>query len=1039
MLGWITSKTESLAQKFVREKIKGNTAYAGLKWNFLERKFIRFASSPLKSVFVMLTAALLLVCTGFFSEEPVKQYLSAYTPFRRSVFEWQTTILSGQLTIIGIVYPLVIGLVSVVFQKKADRKIAQKAYQLYSGFMLAGLSGLFLSAFILIGTIVRVLFGDYLYGIVCLISEAWLFINILLSVWFFIVSLEILDDAKRLAVIQRYITSEIAEKFVFNKISGRLRLYPVYPEKKFSNIEIKTFDPSEDCVPVYMDLSKNDILSVYHRPFRMILNIVNFFLKRKGVYAAIITSEYFMSRSESEKKVAFFVRNISPDGFITTLLKRCFYKADISSETDTVNVIIQFFMADIYSSLHESDVIGFDHASDSLIENFTSLCDAYDFIENGVTKNFLQLKTELFEFDTPTAFSNEIDSASGKAMNMIADSERFFEICLWYGIRIMNNRKSFTPDELDIYMGITRSHWYTLTAWNKKNQPLSNATVSERYERLIRTFSSVWEKHHYTARYRFHNAANAELYFMFCKNQLQDLPVMVIDAVQTRDRVTVDAAVDLLNRWQHSMEIDDFGERYSYKGQLYSPGLFLKEKLNCITDQNRFSLALINALTDMRICVSLYLTSRMNVQDKFITHYVRLILQGQLTDRTGGYETRTEKVDDAGQLIKFLIRICLWTWSEKMEWGAWLNQLSRRMSDYDKPAMVSGRSYSGVMDSGFADMVPAWVQLLLMVSGKASRANYEILQALENDYFTYREKQRILRVLTEIHSEIDKTACSRHLEEDHAADAKEYLRSVLSEYIDMFQNDLTVQLHEAVIDKARLSLTAQKTTESLFKRLYNLIPFSLFTKISALRSDDGEFMPMKSVIETDKESYAEGIDDTYVIDEGNIPADCMADRIKRGIIRKLFDSTPSRIINIEDFSVIIDYIKSSPDMAGKVLLIMSRDIFEQYNRLIFERPDFRSFLKSNRDGSKTVSTEYGICTLFFMQYVNKPFTLVVDEDYFTSLSLREYDDGSVVDVTSENVAGASSRLNLILDFEVGVTFKGDVGLRMEHPLSKKTV
>mgnify|MGYP004710717801 CR=1 FL=1 len=256
MIGWITNKTESLAKRFVKERIITNSAYATMKWNFLERNILRFSSSPLKSVCLMIVGALLIICAGYFLESPVKQYLSAYTPYRRSVFEWQTTILSGQLTIIGIVYPLVIGLVSIVFQKKTDRKIAQKAYQLYSGFMLAGLSGLFLSAFVLIGTIVRVTFGDYLYGIVCLISEAWLFINVFLSVWFFIVSLEILDDTKRQSIVRRYIAFNIMQPYVDSKISARLRLYPVYPEMSFSNIDVKLTDHSAGYIPVAGDFFK---------------------------------------------------------------------------------------------------------------------------------------------------------------------------------------------------------------------------------------------------------------------------------------------------------------------------------------------------------------------------------------------------------------------------------------------------------------------------------------------------------------------------------------------------------------------------------------------------------------------------------------------------------------------------------------------------------------------------------------------------------------------------------------------------------------
>lgn len=1040
MLGWITNKTESLAKRFVRERITSNPAYAIMKWDFLERNILRLSSSPLKSVCLMIVSALLIVCVGYFLESPIKQYLSAYTPYRRSVFEWQTTILSGQLTIIGIVYPLVIGLVSIVFQKKTDRKIAQKAYQLYSGFMLAGLSGLFLSAFVLIGTIVRVTFGDYLYGIVCLISEAWLFINVFLSVWFFIVSLEILDDAKRQSIIKRYIAFNIMQPYVNSKISARLRLYPVYPEVNLSNIEVKLTDHSDGYKPITGDFLRRDIVSLHHRPFIFLLKIINFLLKKKGIYAAIVIANDYFYSGENENKIILSVRNLDPDSFMVGLLKRCFYKADVWRRNDTVNVIMQALTADTFACMQESDLNAFDNASDSLIDNFTGLCDLYYFNDGGVANNFLLITTETFELSVQRSFSNEIYSISNRAVNMIAESERYFELCLWSGLRILNNRQHLTRDELDICMDISRSHWTTLTAWNKNSQPLASATLRGRYDRLIRSFASVWEQYQHAANHRFKNELSAELYFYFCKTQLQNLPLMVIDAVSTRDPVTVDAAVDLLNRWQHSMDIDaDVIERYSYQGQLFSPGLFITKNLNCIKDSDWFRMALVNALIDMRVCLSLYLTSRMKQPDAFITHYVKIILQGQLTDQTGGYETRSEKIDGAGQLIKFLIRICLWTWTEKMDHRAWLNQLAQRMSDYDRPDMVSGRTYSGVADRGFTYMMKGWVQILLTVSEKGSRVSHEIAQAIKDDHLTYREKKRIIEVLSAILSETDKSEEALHLDKSVFQSTKNNLLTVVREHIEMLQTSLAIHLHEAVIDTARLSLTARKTTEIVRQRLNGVIPLSLFKITSAVKDNTGSFIKRKVILNTDKESYAEGLDPVHVINEGDVQAECVTKDVQAVILSKLLQCDSSKKMPIEDFSMMIDYIKSSPEMAGKNLLVMSRDVFQNYNNLIFELPDLRTYVKSNRDGSRTVITEFGTCRLFFMPWVNQPVTLVVADDYFSALSLKEYEGGNLVNVTSENVRSESDRFDLILNYEVSVTFKGEVDLRMVHCLNKETV
>lgn len=1038
MLGWVTNKTEYLAKKFVQTKILQNSIYAHLKWNPLERLIIRLSSTPVISAFCLLCAALVMLIAGFLLKFPIREYLSSFFPYRHSVLEWQTTILSGQLTIIGIVYPLVIGLVSVVFQKKSDRKVAQSAYQRYSGFMLAGLSGLFLSAFILLSVPVRMIFGDYLYGIACLTSAAWLTINILLSVWFFIVSLEVLDDDKRQAVVKRYISFGIVRNHVNEKVAASLRLNPVYPQTIFSNLEIKLVDNSVENQHVSGKFLKTDVLSLYHRPFRLALRLINKQMIKNGSVGHLTVGNNYISGDEVDKKVLFGLRNIDSESYPVRLLKKCFYKVKDRRSLSTSNTIMQPLTADIYSCLRDSDINGFDDASGVLIDNFTTLCELYYFQNNDAPDNFLLLKSELFEISIQDAFSNEIYSISAKAMDKIAESERFFELCLWTGLRILNNRKLLTTAELGIYMGITRSFWSTLTIWYTQNQPLSSVTLRTRYDRLLRTFTSIWERHQDVVSSRFCNADDAELFDFFCKAQLQDISVMVIEAIQTRDRVTTDMAVDLLNRWQHSMNIDSHTiEKYSYQGQLFSPGIFIIKHMNCITDRDWFSIACMNALIDMRICVSLYLTSRMKAQDKFITHFVRLILQGDLTDQTGGLETKSEKIDDGGELIKSLIRICLWTWSEKMESRAWLTGLARRMSDYEKPDMVSGRLYSGIYDRGFIDMPMAWAQLLLVVSGESSQISKDVKEAIEDDYITYREKQHLLGVLSGVHKQLETLECPCHLNENEIAVSKANLNSLLGQHIDLLKQNLYTQLKEAVIDASRLAVTAAKTSEYLTRRLQKPVPLSLFRLTRFVKSAEG-FTERRPSVHIKKESYAEGIDAIAAANEGDFQAECIVSDIQRIAVHKLLHSAASRQIFIEDFNMLLDNIKASSDFSRKYVLVMSKEIFQQYNNLIFAGAELHRIMKINRDGSRTVTTHNGDCHIFFMPFVNQPCSLVVDEDFFSALSLREFESGNLVEITSENVRSDSDRFDLILMYQADITFKGSPSIRIEHPKRSDT-
>ncbi|MGC0947154.1 MFS transporter [Pantoea agglomerans] len=1033
MIGWILNTTTSLADRFVRSRIVKTPSYKEIKWSIPERCILRAATYPVLSVVIMFSAAFIFLYAGLTLELSVKKYISQYFPYRHSITEWQTTILSGQLTIIGIVYPLVVGLVSVVFQRKSDRKIAQKAYQHYSGFMLAGLSGLFLSGFILLGVIIKIVYGDYAYGLVCLISLAWLFINIVLSIWFFIVSLEMLDDTKRQGVIKRYICFLIVEPYVVERITERLRVYPVYPERIFSNLKVHPVDQSDQYIWVTSKGSRMENLNVFHRPFTFILSRINSSLKKKNVHGSLLTGDGGMAPERNETKVLFGVKNISEKSLLVKALRLCFYESRTRRGPDSVNLTLETLTADTYLSLSQDDIKGFEDAVYVLHDNFSTLCNVFSFDDDGKINNFLIITTGFLERSFQYSFSDEAYKISNISIDKIVVSERFFELCLWSNIRMFNSREYMSLTELDISMGIIRSHWSTLTNWCSNNYPLSTAILRSRYDRLTRTFATVWERYQDNIRHRFAAPENAAIYEYFCSKQLQDLPAMILDAMQTRDPVTADAAVDLLNRWQHSMNIESHApERYRYEGQLFSPGIFKERKLNSITDSMWFNIAMMNGLTDMRICVSLYLTSRMDGPDEFITHYVRLLLNGSLTDNTGSFEKLSEKITHPGELLTVLVRICLWTWSENMEYNAWLNGLARRLNDYNKPDMVSGRIYGGIYDSGFTEMTSAWVQLLLMVSAEEIGTSQAIKEAIAVDYISYREKQRLISILSRIREQIEKEESAYHLQEKESINARGNLLASIDWAIDIINGNLVLKLREAVIDTKRLDFSAEKTTEYLKNRLQNPCPLSLFRLIRYVQNNDG-LTEIKSLINMDKESYAEGIDTQLASNEGDFQAEAVTRNIQIMVVNQLLQAGAIKNAVIDDFVMLLDNIKSSAEFSGKNIIVMSKGIFQQCNNLFLDRTDFTEIMKINKDGSRTLTTEFGTCNIYFMPYINHPVSLVMDDDYFRALLLREYESGSLIDAVAENFSSDSDRFDLILKCEISAVFKGDISIRIVHP------
>src|SRR5690606_30006427 len=120
-------------------------------------------------------------------------------------------LLTGQITIVGLIYPLVISLVSILFQDKAGKKVIFSLYQKYSGFMFAGLSGLSLAIILAFSLILNAALTDRLSLILNTTLTFWFIFNLFLTVWFFIKTLSVLDENQKDEFVFRFVTNEVCE------------------------------------------------------------------------------------------------------------------------------------------------------------------------------------------------------------------------------------------------------------------------------------------------------------------------------------------------------------------------------------------------------------------------------------------------------------------------------------------------------------------------------------------------------------------------------------------------------------------------------------------------------------------------------------------------------------------------------------------------------------------------------------------------------------------------------------------------------------
>jgi hypothetical protein len=114
----------------LRRSLKSNQDYKKLRWNRVERILIACTTHYIRAMLVLWSAAFgVSAWSNIFA---LYYNLSLCSIFKgiTTLSGWMSNLLGSQLTIIGIVFPLVVGLISVLFQKISKDVYSVSVYQL---------------------------------------------------------------------------------------------------------------------------------------------------------------------------------------------------------------------------------------------------------------------------------------------------------------------------------------------------------------------------------------------------------------------------------------------------------------------------------------------------------------------------------------------------------------------------------------------------------------------------------------------------------------------------------------------------------------------------------------------------------------------------------------------------------------------------------------------------------------------------------------------------------------------------------------------
>lgn len=276
----LLNSLEYQAHKNIYETLYKNKTFLSSKWSFLEYNVLRWSKKHSYYILLMFILATLLISNLLLWKSQIAPLVIIYLPNWKNLIEWQDGFLAGQLTIVGVVYPLVIGLVGVLFQNKSAKKILLPIYQMYSGFMFAGLSGLSLSIFIIVGYFLKAGVNTSTYLAICITTALWLTFNLLLTCWFFVSTFLMLDETKRDRLVIRFTIHELCEIDIRNRMRALLLINSiknnVLANPDDNILKISTYEYNNDKYSEITSSSK-DKMHVSNVYFAIINTIIQYY------------------------------------------------------------------------------------------------------------------------------------------------------------------------------------------------------------------------------------------------------------------------------------------------------------------------------------------------------------------------------------------------------------------------------------------------------------------------------------------------------------------------------------------------------------------------------------------------------------------------------------------------------------------------------------------------------------------------------------------------------------------------------------------
>lgn len=1017
--------------KELKETLFKNEAYLDNRSGFLEASIISWTNSYRKYLLLLI----FLCFTVSMNTYLWMDYISAYAQVKKD-FSLLGVLLTGQITIIGLIYPLVISLVSILFQDKAGKKVIFSLYQKYSGFMFAGLSGLSLAIILAFSLIFNASLTNELNLVLNTTLTFWFIFNLFLTIWFFVKTLNILDENKKDKFIFQFVTNEVC------KSDLKQRIQKVYLEDLFQSGLLKTVDSN------ILDSSNSLMLNKYDKEISYItgkdkeLRDISLWKLNLAIWLQAKTLKYSTNKNNQEssdfkfyvsipaftgkdKKVTLAKYSGFEVGTLVSFLIKKSVKYDKKSNRTNIGIssALEAFTSPLYTALSNNDESHFFESLDRLAKYHIQLAEVLAFKHpDGKSDNWLLLNEGAWSGSYFTGFMRNYYILLKQTVDKISSSTQYFNYAIRFYRKIFFEQTNITQTETETVLRNTLYLWVALLKW-KNLSDKTDIAANDGFEDAIHNFVSVWEE--WKSFYITHKYKDITKTYPILFEHLKYTAEMVIESLSFYNDYALGWSTDMLIHWRdRTLDVQTYNEEFLWHSGVIDIEMIFKEnddlwfKIKKGSDKNlesAINIALKNAYIDIRFLTVCSLLANSDDVPR-VKPYIDAILKEERIHSTGTIDTQVRNIEQASQLLGVYIRHKKFHSGGIENHSGWQFKLIESFSRKFSQKMVSGRTYAGWYNVSIDD---EFIQLAVSYSSTKWKISRDWFDVLKSNVYSFSNREDMIRSFKALIEIAQKTSeykllfSETTLEEvlNYRTNFVESMEELINE-IEQINNNHIISSN---IDKTILSEMG-KVASNDFMADETKFPLNMF---DVIKRDGIKLISNNQVITRDFEK-------SYIMIKDRPPIHNLVENYSEGIagnlsnviLRKIVINKPTSYESFNSLEDMLFSILNTAEISHTILLCHSSLcdlIFDLY-----KNEQKREQFQITRIYAEDYSYKVGDCEVYDHSFDIVNSCVLTTKDRFKALIIENCEDDNIVNVVFEENAQAKTKGNLSFNYKLDI-------------------